>query len=147
MYCIGLYYQAVCISLLALPLLWPGDEAYCQSNSTKRYKNMTTMSIFLIILAYFLIFLTWRDGCTWQSTFLLQVGFAQGVLFSGFFIGMSQSSSKEHLSTCIATYYLSQQLGTIIGPTCGLALIQWLFRGNLVNRLGDIPHKKQVRRI
>lgn len=134
------------MSLLTLNLTWPTDETDCKLNSTRRYKTMSIIAIFLTILSFLLIFLTWRDGCTWESLFLFLVGFAPGILFSSLFIGMSQSSPKEHMSICVVTYYLCQQLGIIIGPTCGSALVQWLFRGNLATRLGDIPHKKQVRR-
>lgn len=117
-----------------------------ERKSTRRYKNMTIISICVLVLSYFLIFLTWRDRCTWQSIILLQVGVAQGFLFSSIFVGMSQSSPKEFSAICVGTYFLSQQLGIIIGPTCGLALIQWLFQVNLTNKMGDIPHKPQVRR-
>lgn len=106
---------------------------------------MSTLSFFISILSFLSIFLTWRDGCTlWESFFLFLIGFAPGILFSSLFIGMSSSSPKECMSICIVTYYLSQQLGTMIGPSCGSALVQWLFQGNLVARLGSISHKKQA---
>lgn len=111
----------------------------------RRYKIMSIISFFISILAYLFIFLTWRDGCTiWESFFLFFVGLAPGILFSSLFIGMSCSSPKDYMSICISTYYLCQQLGTIIGPTCGSALMQWLFQGNLVKRLPDISHKMRV---
>src|SRR5699024_8877836 len=81
-----------------------------RQNSMRRYKIMSTISLFISILAYLCIFLTWRDGCTiWESFFLFFVGLAPGVLFSSLFIGMSCSSPKEYMSICISTYYLCQQ--------------------------------------
>lgn len=111
----------------------------------RRYKTMSIISLGITVLSFLLIFLIWRDGCNiWESFFLFVVGFAPGILFSTMFIGMSYSSPKECLSVCIGTYYLCQQLGTIIGPACGAALAQRLFKNNLVQHIVDIPDKKTV---
>lgn len=111
----------------------------------RRYKTMSIISLGITVLSFLLIFLTWRDGCNiWESFFLFVVGFAPGILFSTMFIGMSYSSPKECLSVCIGTFYLCQQLGTIIGPACGAALVQRLFKNNLVQHIVDIPDKKTI---
>lgn len=106
---------------------------------------MGIVSLSVTLLAFFLIFLIWRDGCNiWESLPLSVIGIAPGILFQTTFLGMSYSSPKECLSICIGTYYLFQQLGQIIGPAVGAALIQRSFKNSLVQDIVEIPHKKTV---
>ncbi|KAF5858778.1 hypothetical protein ETB97_003780 [Aspergillus alliaceus] len=110
-----------------------------------RYKTMAVLSLIVTILSFLLIFITWRDGCgSWESSILFLVGFAPGILFSALFIGMSQSSPEICISSCIGTFYLSQQLGVISGSACGSALIQSLFMRNLSSQLENNPHWKDI---
>ncbi|OJJ40864.1 hypothetical protein ASPWEDRAFT_166918 [Aspergillus wentii DTO 134E9] len=112
---------------------------------TRRYKTMSVISICILILAYLFIFLIWRNGCNvWESLLLFGVGFAPGILFSTMFIGMSYSAPKESLSVCISVYFLFQQLGMIIGPAVGAALLQGVFKDNLVQRIGEIADNKMI---
>lgn len=111
----------------------------------KVYKPMGIVSLSVTIFAFFLIFLTWGDGCNvWKSFPLSIIGIAPGILFQTTFLGMSYSSPKECLSICIGAYYLFQQLGTITGPAVGAALIQRNFKKNLAQHLMNIPDKEAV---
>ncbi|OJJ49073.1 hypothetical protein ASPZODRAFT_129457 [Penicilliopsis zonata CBS 506.65] len=111
---------------------------------TRRYKTMTALAYLLTIVCFLLVLLLWRTGCSIaDSLLLLPSGFAVGIIFSTSFIGMSSSSPRDSLSICIGTYYLFQQLGLIIGPACGSAMIQSLFERELSARLVG-PGKKEV---
>ncbi|KAH8427508.1 uncharacterized protein LDX57_005221 [Aspergillus melleus] len=114
-------------------------------NSTGRYKTMAVVSLIITILSFLLIFLSWRDGCTlWESSILFFVGLAPGILFSSLFIGMSNSSATDCIASCIGTFYLSQQLGIIVGSACGSALIQGLFKMNLAAQMEGTSYWKDI---
>jgi MFS family permease len=99
----------------------------------------------LTLIFYFLIFFQYRHGFRpWKGIYLVGVGFAPGILFPALFVGMSASAPEGTLSVCISTYYLSQQLGMIIGPACGAALTQKLFTENLWRGLDGVAEKNVV---
>ncbi|KAL2824262.1 major facilitator superfamily domain-containing protein [Aspergillus cavernicola] len=112
---------------------------------TKRLKSMTLAALCTLLLVYLLIFIQWRNGfALWQGIYLLALGFAPGVLFPALFVGMASTVPEGMLSVCIGTYYLCQQLGLIIGPSCGSALSQRLFARGLWEGLGDVADKNVV---
>ncbi|KAL4864077.1 hypothetical protein BDV12DRAFT_17020 [Aspergillus spectabilis] len=112
---------------------------------TKRFKSMCLAALLLTLTFYFLIFLQYRHGFRpWEGIYLLGVGFAQGILFPSLFVGMTASAPEGTLSMCISTYYLSQQLGLIIGPACGAALTQKLFTESLWRGLDGIEEKNVI---
>ncbi|RAL10280.1 MFS general substrate transporter, partial [Aspergillus homomorphus CBS 101889] len=99
---------------------------------TRQYKIMELIALCLSTLIYVAIFIQWQDGCSiWESLYLFASGLTLGIVFSSQFVGMSASSPKSRLASCIGAYYLSQQLGFIVGPAAGLALVQGLFASRL----------------
>lgn len=85
----------------------------------------------------------YRDGCyTWELFYLFPSGMSNGILFSTQFIGMSLSAPKERLATSIGIYYLSQQLGFIIGPAASVAIVQRLFATRLSKGLEGLNEKQ-----
>ncbi|KAF7589497.1 hypothetical protein BBP40_004204 [Aspergillus hancockii] len=115
---------------------------------TKRYKTMTVVSVGLIVLLSILIFIRYRNGCfTWELFYLFPSGVANGILFSTQFIGMSLTAPTERLATSIGIYYLSQQLGFIIGPAASVAVVQRLFANRLLEDLEGYEEKQFVDRI
>ncbi|KAL4878351.1 major facilitator superfamily domain-containing protein [Aspergillus karnatakaensis] len=100
---------------------------------TKRFKNMTLLSTLLTLAIYTLILLTYPHGFNAAKGILLLIaGFAPGILFPALFVGMSATAPQGTLSVCISTYYLSQQVGSIIGPAVGSALVQRDFKRRLM---------------
>lgn len=57
---------------------------------------------------------------------------------------MATYAPEGKLHVCIGTYYLSQQLGLIIGPAAGSALNQKLFAARLWSALGGLKDKGVV---
>ncbi|PLB51326.1 MFS transporter [Aspergillus steynii IBT 23096] len=115
---------------------------------TKRSKKMSIIAVGASILVYILIFARWRDGCSIPEMFyLFPNGFAAGILFSTQFIGMSFGAPKGCLETCITTYYLFQQLGLIIGPASGVAVVQRVFGNRLSQNLDGFEEKQFIGRI
>ncbi|KAL2864383.1 major facilitator superfamily domain-containing protein [Aspergillus lucknowensis] len=112
---------------------------------TKRSKSMTLTTTLLLLILYVVVLFQWRHGfALWQCVYLFAIGFLPGILFPALFVGVSSSAPEGTLSACIGTYYLSQQLGLIIGPACGFALSQGLFEKNLWRSLGDVTDKKTL---
>ena len=104
---------------------------------------MTVIAVATSIFVYLLIFARWRHGCSIPEMFyLFPNGFVTGILFSTQFIGMSFGAPKGCLETCITTYYLFQQLGLIVGPASGVAVVQRLFGNRLSQNLGEFEEKQ-----
>ncbi|KAL5337486.1 major facilitator superfamily domain-containing protein [Aspergillus crustosus] len=112
---------------------------------TNRFKKMCLTASFFTLLFYTLILIQYPHGFhPWQGIYLLLVGFAPGILFPALFVGMSASAPEGTLSVCISTYYLSQQLGLVIGPAVGAALTQRLFLGGLQGALQGVEDKREL---
>ncbi|KAE8391853.1 major facilitator superfamily domain-containing protein [Aspergillus alliaceus] len=115
---------------------------------TKRYKTMTIVSLGSTVLLSILIYIRYRDGCfTWELFYLFPSGVANGVLFSTQFIGMSLTVPKERLATSIGIYYLSQQLGFIVGPAASVAVVQRLFASRVSDGLEGLKERQLIRQI
>lgn len=116
-----------------------------EGDRTKQYKTMTVIAVVSTVLLSILIFIRYRDGCyTWELIYLFPSGLSNGILFSTQFIGMSLAAPKERLATSIGIYYLSQQLGFIVGPAASVAVVQRLFAHRLSESLEGLE-EKQVR--
>lgn len=106
---------------------------------------MTLTSLLVQTTCALLIFIQWRHGFKlWYSIYLLGLGIAPGILFPALFVGMATYAPEGKLHVCIGTYYLSQQLGLIIGPAAGSALNQKLFAARLWTALGGLKDKSVV---
>ena len=104
---------------------------------------MTVIAVCGTVMTYLLIFIRLRSGCDlWEVVYLLPNGMAVGILFTTQFLGMSLGVPNESLTTCITTYYLTQQLGSIIGPAANVAVVQRVFIGKLENSLNGWDEKK-----
>jgi hypothetical protein len=57
---------------------------------------------------------------------------------------MTSNVLKDRLGQCVGTYYLFLQLGRIIGPVLGLAIVQAEFQGSLARKLFGAPKKREV---
>ncbi|PKY01911.1 MFS transporter, partial [Aspergillus campestris IBT 28561] len=99
---------------------------------THRYKTMTVATVIGSVIFYLGVFILWRDGCPlWETSIMFPIGISMGLVFSSQFISMTCSSPKSRLAVCIGTYFVSQQLGILLGPAIGLALVQALFGASL----------------
>ncbi|KAJ5762888.1 MFS general substrate transporter [Penicillium manginii] len=69
-----------------------------------------------------------------------------GMLLSAQFIALSIWSPQEQMASATAVYYLSQQIGLIIGTSVSTAALQRLFGYRLEMNLVDIvaPEKTKV---
>ena len=72
----------------------------------------------------------------WESLYIFPASFGIGLLNSSQFVGVSAAVERPQLATTISTFFLSQQMGMMIGASGSGALLQRTFRNALVKRLG-----------
>ncbi|KNG84177.1 hypothetical protein ANOM_008588 [Aspergillus nomiae NRRL 13137] len=112
---------------------------------TRRYKRLGIIAIVLLVLTYLFVFLRWRKGIQiWEIVFLFPSGLTAGMLLATQFIGMTAELTEDTLIQCTGTYYLFQQLGRILGPAIGFALIQGHFKARLNWKLQTLPNTSEV---
>lgn len=75
----------------------------------------------------------------WESLYILPAAMGIGLLNSSQFIGLSAAVQKAQLASTISTFFLSQQIGMMIGAGGSAALLRTVFRASLVKML-DMNH-------
>ncbi|KAL1645036.1 hypothetical protein SLS58_004107 [Diplodia intermedia] len=98
-----------------------------------RYRRPSFICTFVAIAGYALIAIRWRDGLenAAELAYIFVGGAAFGWTLSAQFVGMSHFTPKRHAAEGITAYYLSQQLGSILGTNLSTKLLRNLFRRGL----------------
>ncbi|PWY69497.1 MFS transporter [Aspergillus heteromorphus CBS 117.55] len=105
---------------------------------TKRYKKMSIISIVVSIVSSTFLFLSWHfDRPVLESLVVIPMSLPIGIVISGEFIGMSSRAPPEDLAASVGAYYLSQQLGVILGASLGPLLVRMGFMHDIAGKLGD----------
>ena len=90
--------------------------------------------------------LRWRGRINiWDSLEIFPASLGVGLLNSSQFIGLSAAVDKAHMATTISIFFLSQQIGMMIGASGSAALLRQGFRDALVHKLRGWPDRSQVR--
>ncbi|RAH64568.1 putative transporter [Aspergillus aculeatinus CBS 121060] len=106
----------------------------------KRYRKLGISSHALTTLAYLLLFVEWRNGCTiWQAGLPSLLGLGTGLMYTVNFIGLATTSPKESMPACIGTIELCESLGFIVGPAISTAMIQKMFAYSLAMTMPRVP--------
>ena len=79
-----------------------------------------------------------------ESLYYAATGFSCGMSLNAQFVGLTASAPAEKQGTAIGIYYLSQQIGIILGTGSFAALLQMLFKANLRQALGSISSADEV---
>ncbi|KAE8164780.1 major facilitator superfamily domain-containing protein [Aspergillus tamarii] len=112
---------------------------------TRRYKRLGLIAIVLLVITYLIVFVRWPEGIQiWEIMFLFPSGVAAGMFIATQFIGMTAELTEKNLVQCTGTYYLFQQLGRILGPAIGFALIQGHFKARLDWKLQAVPNTSEL---
>ncbi|MCJ1230460.1 hypothetical protein MMC12_007134 [Toensbergia leucococca] len=114
---------------------------------TKRYKKISIAAVSLCIISFIAIMLRWRGRINvWESLlYVFSASLGVGMLNSSQFIGLAASIEKPQLATAVSLFYLSQQMGLMIGASGSAALLRTSFRNALVKNLGHSADGKQHR--
>ncbi|MCJ1230374.1 hypothetical protein MMC12_007047 [Toensbergia leucococca] len=112
---------------------------------TKRYKKISVAAVFICIMSFIAIMLRWRGRINvWESLYIFPASLGVGMLNSSQFIGLAASIEKPQLATAVSLFYLSQQIGLMIGASGSAALLRKTFRDALVENLGDLADGNQT---
>ncbi|PWY77266.1 MFS transporter [Aspergillus sclerotioniger CBS 115572] len=104
---------------------------------TKRYKKMSIISGVVSIISSTLLFFSWHfDRPVWESLLVIPMSTPIGIIISGEFIGMTTRAPQEDLAACVGAYYLSQQLGIILGASIAPLLVRTGFMHDMAGRFG-----------
>lgn len=96
-------------------------------------------------ISYLIIALRWVQNISaWESLYIFPVGLSFGLILSAQFVWLSANAPKSQTAMAVSSYYLCQQVGTVLGVGTSTLLIQKDFYRRLLEALGDISHKKQV---
>lgn len=114
---------------------------------TKRYKTLSILASTISTASFVAILLRWRGRIEiWESLYLSPAALAIGLLNSSQFVALSAAVEKEHLATIISTYFLSLQLGILIGASASASLLRVVFGTTLAGLVGkDVPRGGEVR--
>ena len=80
----------------------------------------------------------------WESLYIFPASFGVGLLNSSNFVAVSAAVERPQLATTISIFFLSQQLGMMIGASGSGALLQRAFRNALTKSLGDSAERREV---
>lgn len=112
---------------------------------TSRYKTLSIISLSIGLFSYLLITIRWRHGTNvWESFYVFPVGLGFGMILSTQFVGLTASAPKAQSTTAVSVYYLSQQIGSIIGIATSAALLRYVFSHTLLHQLKDCDDRDAV---
>ncbi|KAI2890084.1 hypothetical protein CBS63078_1463 [Aspergillus niger] len=105
---------------------------------TKRYKKMSLASAAISIVASTLLFFSWHfDRPVWETLLVIPMSTPIGIIISGEFIGMTGRAPQEDMASCVGAYYLSQQLGVILGGSIAPLLVRMGFMRDIAGKFGQ----------
>ncbi|ODA81067.1 hypothetical protein RJ55_04029 [Drechmeria coniospora] len=111
-----------------------------------RYNVLCISSTILGVLVYLLITIRWgvEQQLPWEWLYSLPAGLSLGVVLACTFTALTVSADHSFQGTAICLYYLSQQVGGIIGTAVSTVAFHSTFESALMVALDDIPNKVKV---
>ncbi|KAK3687961.1 major facilitator superfamily domain-containing protein [Podospora appendiculata] len=112
---------------------------------TGLYRRLTVVSILLSNLSFLTIFLRWRGTTGWtETTYGFPIGLGFGVSLSAAFIGLAAGIDPSELACSTSGFYLSLNLGSLIGVSGASLLIGTFVERTLQERLQDLPDAAKI---
>lgn len=116
-----------------------------RSVRTLRYKSITVVALGIGIPGYVLMALRWRYRINaWESLYYVAGGFSFGMSANAQFVGLAAAAPEGQQGAAIGVYYLSQQVGMIIGVGSFAALLETVFSNDLRRALSDFAGRDEV---
>lgn len=84
---------------------------------TGKYHKLTRIGLYICIMSAVLIAIRWCyfDPYIWELMYPFPFGIGMGILFSTQFVALSAESPGSYVARLITTYYLLQQIGSVVG--------------------------------
>ncbi|KAK3324412.1 major facilitator superfamily domain-containing protein [Cercophora scortea] len=112
---------------------------------TGLYRCLTVVSIVVSNLSFLTIFLRWRGATGWaETTYGFPIGLGFGVSLSAAFIGLAAGIDSSELACSTSGFYLSLNLGSLIGVSGASLLIGAFVEHTLQKRLQDMPDAAKI---
>ena len=113
-----------------------------------RYRRCKLLSIggaTLCVAGFSTIAFRWRGPLGfWESLEILPSSFGVGLLNSSQFIALSAGIDKSDLATALSIFFMSQQIGMMIGASASAAILRKGFHDSLTDKLSDFPDRQEV---
>ena len=95
---------------------------------TGRYKKLVLLASVSACTAYITIIMRWHGNIHgWEALEIAPGGFASGVTTTSTFIALTADMPHENVAIVTSGFYLSSNLGTVLGVSIGkLILLTWL---------------------
>ncbi|MCJ1350951.1 MAG: hypothetical protein MMC33_000933 [Icmadophila ericetorum] len=113
---------------------------------TKRYKGISIAALAFCSLGYLVIALRWHGHINiWESLYVFGTSFGVGAVNSAQFVSLSAAAPKDRMATAVSLFFLSQQVGMMIGASSSSSLLQYVFEMKLSEGLEGVgPDKETV---
>lgn len=110
-----------------------------------RTKVQSILSLTAGIIVYLLIAIQWERGAHFlEVLYIFLAGFTLGVLLSALFGALATSCSRYMIASTITSFYLCQEIGSILGTGLSAKALQSIFRGLLYQNLPDNAQKLHI---
>lgn len=94
---------------------------------------------------YLMLTTFWRGNTNiWESFYIAINGFGTGLLFSSVFVGLAARADESQIATLTTVFYLSSNLGSIIGASLASSVLEVSLRHKLIHSLQGIPDQGKV---
>ena len=114
-------------------------------HSIKRCKLPSTISCIVSGISFTLILVRWRENIShWELSYTVLVGAGISALMSFQYIALS-NRVPDSSASIITSYYLAQQIGTLVGTASSNGLFRVVFRRRLSVHLGESSEAQKVR--
>ena len=111
----------------------------------KRYRLLSLGGATLCVAGFSTIAVRWQGPLSvWESLEILPCSLGVGLLTSSQFVGLLAGVDKSHLATALSTFFMSQQIGMMIGASASAAILRNGFYGALTDRLSGFPNSTKV---
>lgn len=111
----------------------------------RRYKLPIILASKNSIIAFVSLIFSWRGHSTpAESLLIFSGGFGTGMAHSAIFVYLNNSVANEDMAIASSGFYLSTNIGGMVGVSLASAASQIILQRGLLNALKEYPNKKEV---
>lgn len=124
---------------------FPEPSPRLTTGRTGSYKFLVIAATIMSLAGYILLVIFWKGNTNiWESLYIAPGGFGTGLFFAAVFVGLAASVDGSQLATATSVFFLSCNIGAIIGASLASTVLEASLRSQLTKSLQGIPHGGQV---